>query len=179
MRSVMLACSRFHGRHSGEIIAQQVEEILTCFDITDKVTNIITDNISNMLKAFSLPGFEADVPTNSDEDEDPDSNPTESHDITDEIIAAEHEPCFAHTLQLVNIKDGMKQAGPINKVLGKAANIVSHVQCSTHPTEILDGERKLQAANATRSQNSQLTMVRSLLRAPEEKLQQPHTFLKN
>lgn len=169
MKSVMLACSRFRGRHTAENISQQVDETLACFDIAEKVTNIVTDNASNMIKAFSLPGFETED-TDKDFDEDCEMDEAEPQDITDDSVTTEHVPCFAHTLQLV-IKDGMKQAGPINSVLSKAANIVSHVRRSTHATEILEGDTKLQAANTTRW-NSQLAMIRSLLRAPEEKLQQ-------
>jgi len=65
----------------------------------------------------------------------------------------------------------MKQAGPITNVLGKVANIVSHVRQSLHASELIEDERRLQTANATRW-NSQLTMVRSILRIPEAKLQE-------
>ena len=80
--------------------------------------------------------------------------------------------CALHTryTQLVS-KGSLRQVGPISKVLGKASSIVSHVHRSIHVSEILEGEKKLQTANATRS-NSQFVMMRSLLRAPHDKLQQ-------
>ena len=56
-------------------------------------------------------------------------------------------PCFAHTLQLV-VKDGLKL---------------------THATDILEGEHRLQTANATHC-NSQLMMIRSVVLVSEEKL---------
>ena len=52
MESVMLACKRFTGRHTAENIRQQYEETVASFDIAEKITNIVTDNASNMTKAF-------------------------------------------------------------------------------------------------------------------------------
>ena len=75
--------------------------------------------------------------------------------------------CFAHTFQLV-VKDGLKSADQLTKVLCKTSTIVSSVCKSTHATDILEGEHRLQTANAT-SWNSQLTMIRSVLRVSEEK----------
>ncbi len=127
------------------------------------------------MKAFTLPGFEEpeDSSPGSDDLESETEYCSKPQDITVDDIpsyAAEQDTCFAYTLQLV-IKDGLRQAGPITKVLGKASNIVSHVRRSIHASEILEGEKKLQAANATRW-NSQLIMIRSLLRALQDKLQQ-------
>ena len=63
MESVMLACKRFTGRHTAENIRQQYEETVASFDIAEKITNIVTDNASNMTKAFvfDLPGFDSAV----------------------------------------------------------------------------------------------------------------------
>jgi len=57
-----------------------------------------------------------------------------------EETGVEHDPCFAHTLQLV-VKDGLTQAGSITKVLSKAAHIVSFIRRSTLATDILESER--------------------------------------
>ena len=81
---------------------------------------------------------------------------------------SKHLPCFAHTLQLV-IHDGFKQAGSIGKVIAKASKIVSRVRHSTHVSDILEGERRLQANNVTRW-NSQLKIIRSILSVSDEKL---------
>ena len=75
---------------------------------------------------------------------------------------------FAHTIKLV-IKDGFKQAGIINKVLSKVSTIVSHVHKSMHASEILESEKRLQNATVTHW-NSELNIVQSILRVPEEKL---------
>ena len=85
------------------------------------------------------------------------------------VYLPQHDSCFAHTIQLV-AKDGFKNAKAINKVLAKAASIVSYVRKSVNASEILEGERRLQAKDATRW-NSEL---KSILRVPVEKLQLLH-----
>ena len=61
LKSVMLACSRFKGKHTAEKILQEYEEAVSSFEIGHKVSNIVTDNAANMVKAFNfpLPGFES------------------------------------------------------------------------------------------------------------------------
>ena len=63
MNSVMLACSRFKGKHTAEKIQQEYEETVSSFEIGHKVSNIVTDNAANMVKAFnfSLLRFESEV----------------------------------------------------------------------------------------------------------------------
>ena len=56
----------------------------------------------------------------------------------------------------------------------KAAKIVAHVRSSTTATDLLQGDDRLQAANATRW-NSQLTMIKSILKIPADKLNQLST----
>ena len=74
----------------------------------------------------------------------------------------------AHTLQLV-IKDGFKQAGNITKVLSKVSTIVSFSRESTLAAEVLEAEKRLKTANATRW-NSHLQSIRLVPRTPEETL---------
>jgi len=163
MQSVMLGCQRFRGQHSADNISNAYDEVTASYDLTGKVSNVITDNASNMLKAFRLPGFNTE-PDSDEEDE------SEAVDLNHNLpLLTEHDPCFAHSLQLV-VKDGFKDAASLNKVLSKAANIVSHVRRSIHATEILEGEKRLQAKVATRW-NSELKSVRSLLSVTEKKLQ--------
>ena len=64
---------------------------------------------------------------------------------------------------------GFKQASNINKVLSKVSTIVKHVRKSVNASEILEPEKRLQTANVTRW-NSQLKMIRSVLRVSDEKL---------
>ena len=101
-----------------------------------------------MLKAFRLPGFDSITvdDSNSDscdkEDDDEDIQPIDLKDCL--IYTQEHDSCYIHTIQLV-VRDGFREAGTMNKILAKAANIVSYVCRSIHANEILEGEKKLQA----------------------------------
>jgi len=74
----------------------------------------------------------------------------------------------AYTLQLF-VKDGLTIADQLAKNLRKSSPIVSAVRKSTHATDVLEGQHRIQTANATRW-NSQLKMIRSVLRVPEDKL---------
>lgn len=87
-----------------------------------------------------------------------------------------HDGCFAHTINLV-VRDGMKEAGSLRNVITRASQIVSHVRKSTISTDLLEDYRKLQAANVTRW-NSEVSMIRSVLRIPEEKLNELDTKMK-
>ena len=181
LRSVMLACKRFHGRHNADNIFQAYLELVTSFDISDKVSDIVTDSAANMLKAFKdfgLPGFELEDSyegnsstgdnDNGDSDSDCDSE-TDTDDIGAYDLLPGHHPCFAHTLQLA-VKDGLKGDGiALNRLLAKASKLVSHVRKSTIAAEALEGGCRLQPANETRW-NSQLVMIRSILNVPEDKL---------
>ncbi|CAC5386803.1 unnamed protein product [Mytilus coruscus] len=59
MKSAMIACKRFKGRHTAENILHEYEECITSFNINDKMFCVISDNASNMVKAFSfsVPGY--------------------------------------------------------------------------------------------------------------------------
>ena len=166
--SALLACKRFTGRHTHEMIMQEYEETIHAFGLQDKVSHIITDNASNMISAFALPGLITPPADDTDEDDDLLISDEELLDIS--ALPAEHSPCFAHTLQLV-IKDAFKGAAQLNRVLGKTSKIVNHVHKSTVATELLADEPRLQPANATRW-NSQMKMIRSVLKTSEEKLNQ-------
>lgn len=58
MYTAMLACKNFNGRHTAENIRHVYEEMVSSYEIGHKIT-ILTDNASNMTKAFnfSLPGY--------------------------------------------------------------------------------------------------------------------------
>lgn len=150
MKSVMLACARFKGRHTADNIYQQYQETLSAFEISSRIASVVTDNASNMLKAFNfdIPGF-VDTQSTEDltreDDGDFEDEPVESPDPEEDNSTLlshlpERFPCFAHTLQLV-IHDGLKDAGTqTSKLIAKASRIVSHVKKSTLATDVLEGK---------------------------------------
>lgn len=86
--SYLLACRQILADHTGKNILADFEEIVHDFQITSKIFKAITDNASNMKKAFTpifLPGF---VLADSDESVD-----EEDHNIEEEsgISIEEHE----------------------------------------------------------------------------------------
>ena len=70
LKSVMLACSRFHGSHTSDAIMEEFLKCIAEFEITSKVSFIVSDSAANMAKAFSLPGFEKTYDEDSDDDSD-------------------------------------------------------------------------------------------------------------
>ena len=115
--------------HTEESIKTNVHQLLMDFDLVDKVRAIISDNASNMVKAFA--------PTISDEgssDEDDDQLPVENTEaVLEDIVfesSADHLRCFAHSLQLT-IKDGLEHAKFMTPVLGKCSKIASLLHTST------------------------------------------------
>ena len=173
MHIVVLACKRFNGRHTADNIVQEYEEIVQHFGISYKITNIVTDNASNMIAAFALPGFTSHH--NSEKSSIEDGEDRDDLDAADDVdlelcdsLPAERNPCFAHTLQLV-VRDGLKEAGQLSRVLGKTAKLVSFIHKSTIATDILEGVRRVETGCATRW-NSQVKIIRAVLRVPEQKI---------
>ena len=119
-------------------ILAEFEEAVEKFSILQWLIRVVTDNASNMLKAFlesvSLPGFDID-----DEDEDDSVDNTagcsdgedEIDDLNDTSLVPKGISCFAHTLQLC-VKDGLASPSSIvTKVIAKAAKVVNHIKKST------------------------------------------------
>ena len=69
------------------------------------------------------------------------------------------------------MKDGLEEVGPVSGVIGKASRLVSHIRHSALASDILEGECRPQAKNATRW-NSSNKMLRSLLNIDPAKLDQ-------
>jgi len=167
LESRSLRLTRFTGSHTAEKILEVYESVLKHFSILDKVYHIVTDNGSNVLKAFySLPHMKENYEDDDDEDsenEDIDEDFAEINDTELHDFCTEWHPCICHTIQLV-IKDGFKNATDINKVLAKCAKVVSNARKSTKATDIFDacGCKVLQKACPTRW-NSQVKMIKSIL----------------
>ena len=61
LQSVMLSCQCFRGSHTADSIYATYERIMTTYGLHGKVAVIVTDNASNMVKAFTLPGMDINV----------------------------------------------------------------------------------------------------------------------
>ena len=185
LKSLLLSCNRLYGRHNGEQILSEFDRIACTFNITDKMFQIVTDNASNMRKAFpTLPGFEL-------EDSESESNGAEEvnedSDVADLSSMNEIETnsgkiyhclsCFAHTIQL-SVKDGINDCRSLTNSLKKASRIVSHFHKSTTDTESLENvfDKVLIAKNETRW-NSQLMMVCRLIEADDGSI--PNSIISN
>lgn len=115
------------------LIASEVNSVLTQFNINNKVRYALTDNASNMKKAFTAkfpvhiaPGADGDAAAGGgDDDVDLD---WETRGDEEEIIEhldltmTDRLSCFAHTLQLV-VGDGLKDAKCITAVISKVTSI--------------------------------------------------------
>ena len=172
LKSVMLACPHFRGSHKGEDILLHFTGIVRAFDITGKVDNIVTDNSSNMLKAFRLleisNNTDESIDTDDEFDDNDDLQPVEiDNTLSNELdqIQPKHYSCFAHIIQLI-IKEGLNNTNQIRRILGKVSRLINHVRHSTVSNDIFDGQNRLQIANATRW-NSQLTTLESLIQVFE------------
>ena len=174
MNSVMVACHRFQGRHTACNIYEVFQDIVASYKISNKISSIITDNASNMVKAFSLPGYintyqESDISESEDDNDDHSEDIFDYEDDVLDLLPPTRSSCFAHTLQLV-VKDGLKNAGVFTKVVSKVSTIVSFVHKSTVAAEILEGEKRLQSSVPTRW-NSQLIMIKTILEVDTDKLE--------
>lgn len=82
---------------------------MACFDIANKTTAVVSDNATNMVKAFSIPGFELNEICSENDNSDSDDECSETDDTTTEssidVCLPKHVRGFAHTLQLV-VKKG-------------------------------------------------------------------------
>ena len=104
LQNAMLVCKRFTGRHTADNFMAQYEEVINAFHIRGKITNIVTDNASNMIKAFRLPGFVVDECDQESESDDDDSEVDIDKNVF--MYLPPHDSCYAHTVQLV-VKDGL------------------------------------------------------------------------
>ena len=53
-QNAALACKRVRGRHTYDVIANEIEQIHSAYGLSHKVTACVTDNGSNFVKAFRM-----------------------------------------------------------------------------------------------------------------------------
>ena len=104
--------------------------MIRLYDLSDKISYIVTDNASNMKAAFavSFPTSEQDAEV---------LEPPENEDLWNECtdtsvtrIETTRVSCFAHTLQLT-VGDGLKESKAISGALSRAVSVSSTIHKST------------------------------------------------
>ncbi|CAI5638886.1 unnamed protein product [Oreochromis niloticus] len=108
LQSFLLDCRRFTGKHCGERIASAFDNIVEEYGIGHKISYILTDNASNMKRAFKVRMPEVEDPEGDSSDDLDDETMWEDAEDSDPWSTGERLSCFAYSLQLV-ISDGMKE----------------------------------------------------------------------
>lgn len=161
--------------HTGDNIEEWYNQVISEYELRDKIFRITTDNASYMIKAFmsNLVTFEPEGEDSSTYE----TNEEEEDRLVDhqlDLSVAEfnrllHEngakriPCFIHSLQLA-IKDGLNNKGDLASALEKAGNIAN----ATHRKDVVaryvyeNNLKSVPLACATRW-NGQLDLIRTVV----------------
>lgn len=108
--------------HTGEVIASVVSDTLNIWKINaSKVMLVLTDNGSNMVKAFKQTFVQEPIIPLADESEPDSDSEDEIEDVPldDSRITFRCLPCIAHTVQLVVIGCTQVSNGEDTSRLGK------------------------------------------------------------
>ncbi|CAF0828407.1 unnamed protein product [Adineta ricciae] len=139
--------------------------VLDRLDINDKVYQIVTDNASAMIKAYKF-----GLTVNDDANEDDTKSFPDVRDLSDDNndVYIRDNPsdvrlaCFAHTMQLC-IRDGLKNATYIPKVLGNCKVIAKFAHKSSKIADLLEPLNKnIYKYNLTRW-NSEYMLIKSIV----------------
>lgn len=147
--SILLACRRFHGRHTYDAIAAEIEQIHSSFALCGKITATVTDNGANFVKTFRM--FQADDDDNeleNNEDEviftDLDEVLRVDNENNERYVLPPHHRCAFHTLNLICTTDVVKILtakadckAVYRSATGKCSALWSNVSQSTVASAIL------------------------------------------
>lgn len=130
------------------------DSIVEEYGISHKLSYILTDNASNMKRAFKVRMPEAEQPEGDSSDELDDETMWEDvEEVSDTWSAGERLSCFAHSLQLV-IQDGMKEVKGVARAIAKATKFTTLLHSSSTQRDLFEahfGPNKcIPAANNTR-----------------------------
>lgn len=111
-RSAVLSLKRFKGKHTFDMIATLLSDILLDYGIQRKVVYVVTDNGSNFVKAFREFGLQ-NVQEENDEDFDEDDFELQAYNMdsleyeshSGEVVLPPHYRCLSHTLSLIATND--------------------------------------------------------------------------
>jgi len=164
----LVTFSAFGGSHTGVRIAEEIDKSIKENHLEGKVAYIVTDNASNMRRAFDVLAELQDtnqlsVTEGGDEgvlDDESLWQDMEAEDQSDVRYAIDKQccsrlPCFAHSLQLV-VHDGLSKlnAAPMRLITGKCSKLCNLVHQSALFKEAFEAKfgsgRSLPKANDTR-----------------------------
>ncbi|KAL4001427.1 interleukin 8 [Sarotherodon galilaeus] len=98
-----LACKRVRGRHTHDVIGNEIEQVHSAYGLNSKVTTTGTDNGSNFIKAFRM--FQkSDSDEELEEDDEvtfTDVEQTLSTESEGQFSLPPHLRCASHTLNLI------------------------------------------------------------------------------
>ncbi|KAI1895176.1 hypothetical protein AGOR_G00103600 [Albula goreensis] len=177
VRSVLFSCKRVRGRQTGEEILGYCESILAIYNMPSKIAIVVSDN--TLGSSAGLPGFQPRVELRQEVGRAQVKLEavggceggvlSEVDGGTSTSCAAQyisqHEPSFAHALQLV-VRDGLLATSQATiDILTKVSAAAAHAWDSTpaSATDRLEEQPK-------DSWNSQLKLAKSVLADQEEKL---------
>lgn len=148
LKSYLLSCNRFTGSHTGEKISTAFEAICDEYAIKNKIDYILSDNASNMKRAFTVcfPENDADSDDGSEGGDDGDNDDLDDGSLWEELdedvqqdidsvltrnCRKQRLQCFIHTLQLV-VSDGLKETKTLRLAMGKAKKLSTllHTSCT-------------------------------------------------
>ena len=171
LQTRVVAFRRFLGSHTGERIAGMFSKVICDFSVKEKICSLVTDNASNMVKAFKVSVHDPDMAGVTGQF-DPDTDSIQRmgiqwENVQDDInfTLPERHACLAHTIQLV-VNDGMKEAADrIKQVISKCKTLTASIHMSAKATEVLESEgvNRIPSPNATRW-NSTFLMISAIVK---------------
>ena len=140
-KNFLLSFDTFKGSHTGARIAEQYKKVLLEHELVGKVDFCVSDNTSNMRKAF-------DIIAALRSEDDPDTAETSVEPLADESLFEDMDaedfddvqlavarrcnarlPCFAHTMQLV-VREGLDKLTSARSVTAKCTKVANLVHQS-------------------------------------------------
>lgn len=142
LRTRVIACDRFTGKHNADNIAAAYNSVITSYGLDGKMVGMITDNASNMVKAFDSIVVANDVGVDEHDDYTLEQLEVDWDEVQNEtpIPVPFRHSCIAHSLQLVvggRLNEAMRS---VKLLLQKCGSLVSSIHKSCKATDLLEAE---------------------------------------